>query len=92
MILTDFCFSSPKFPFAILIFKILLTLSFLKAIFRKYEVYIPNYLGFIDYLELIQVKLMTYANCNRYYHTKGTIYPAPPLGQDMTQGQFLSGV
>ena len=21
-----------------------------------------------------------------------TIYPAPPLGQDMTQGQFLSGV
>ena len=23
---------------------------------------------------------------------KGTIYPTPPLGQDMTQGQFLSGV
>ena len=22
----------------------------------------------------------------------GTIYPTPPLGQDMTQGQFLSGV
>ena len=21
-----------------------------------------------------------------------TIYPTPPLGQDMTQGQFLSGV
>ena len=29
------------------------------------------------------------------YDTKqsnGTIYPTPPLGQDMTQGQFLSGV
>ena len=25
---------------------------------------------------------------NIYYH----IYPTPPLGQDMTQGQFLSGV
>ena len=23
---------------------------------------------------------------------RGTIYPTPPLGQDMTQGQFLSGV
>ena len=23
---------------------------------------------------------------------QGTIYPTPPLGQDMTQGQFLSGV
>ena len=22
----------------------------------------------------------------------GPIYPTPPLGQDMTQGQFLSGV
>ncbi len=22
----------------------------------------------------------------------GDIYPTPPLGQDMTQGQFLSGV
>ena len=22
----------------------------------------------------------------------GTIYPTPPLGQDMTQGQFLSEV
>ena len=22
----------------------------------------------------------------------GTIYPTPPLGQDMTQGQFVSGV
>ena len=25
-------------------------------------------------------------------YTIGTIYPTPPLGQDMTQGQFLSGV
>ena len=24
--------------------------------------------------------------------TVDTIYPTPPLGQDMTQGQFLSGV
>ena len=24
--------------------------------------------------------------------SEGTIYPTPPLGQDMTQGQFLSGV
>ena len=24
--------------------------------------------------------------------TLGTIYPTPRLGQDMTQGQFLSGV
>ena len=23
---------------------------------------------------------------------EGTIYPTPPLRQDMTQGQFLSGV
>ena len=23
---------------------------------------------------------------------EGTIYPTPPLGQDMTQGQFLSGI
>ena len=25
-------------------------------------------------------------------HDDDTIYPTPPLGQDMTQGQFLSGV
>ena len=32
-------------------------------------------------------------NNNNYYKDKETtdpIYPTPPLGQDMTQGQFLS--
>ena len=31
---------------------------------------------------------------NLYYctHFDYHIYPTPPLGQDMTQGQFLSGV
>ena len=33
--------------------------------------------------EVNDFELMSY-----YYH----IYPTPPLGQDMTQGQFLSGV
>ncbi len=27
-----------------------------------------------------------------FYGRIGTIYPTPLLGQDMTQGQFLSGV
>ena len=31
---------------------------------------------------------MDYIKINRPY----PIYPTPPLGQDMTQGQFLSGV
>ena len=29
---------------------------------------------------------------NRFYVLEAPIYPTPPLGQDMTQGQFLSGV
>ncbi len=33
-------------------------------------------------------KRMCIENVSVYYH----IYPTPPLGQDMTQGQFLSGV
>ena len=37
-------------------------------------------------------KLM-YIRNNAYLHAyNNTIYPTPPLGQDMTQGQFLSGV
>ena len=27
-----------------------------------------------------------------HFNPNDTIYPTPPLGQDMTQGQFLSGV
>ena len=27
-----------------------------------------------------------------HYFNSYPIYPTPPLGQDMTQGQFLSGV
>ena len=34
-----------------------------------------------EYLKLAQILIIS-----------GTIYPTPPLGQDMTQGQFLSGV
>ena len=30
--------------------------------------------------------------CECDYICMGTIYPTPPLGLDMTQGQFLSGV
>ena len=33
------------------------------------------------------ISYLCYVNVNVYH-----IYPTPPLGQDMTQGQFLSGV
>ena len=52
-------------------------------IFSKIYLYICNYM----YI------------CNYIYETEKSIYiyiyiyiPTPPLGQDMTQGQFLSGV
>ena len=34
----------------------------------------------------------TRTNTDIRKHTQNHIYPTPPLGQDMTQGQFLSGV
>ena len=36
--------------------------------------------------------IIIFAAPPRAYSTEGYIYPTPPLGQDMTQGQFLSGV
>ena len=41
----------------------------------------PNSLGINPYLPSLLTSPLD-----------GTIYPTPPLGQDMTQGQFLSGV
>ena len=32
------------------------------------------------------------SNLRNILHLDMHIYPTPPLGQDMTQGQFLSGV
>ena len=40
---------------------------------------------FSDYVNEVKD---TWQGCEIVYH----IYPTPPLGQDMTQGQFLSGV
>ena len=41
-----------------------------------------------DTLEVNEKFLELYTTSSGYYH----IYPTPPLGQDMKQGQFLSGV
>ena len=39
-----------------------------------------------------RLKQCTMCQPTKYYDTIYHIYPTPPLGQDMTQGQFLSGV
>ena len=38
------------------------------------------------------VKAMEGASCDWWYYGSCYYLPTPPLGQDMTQGQFLSGV
>ena len=37
-------------------------------------------------------KLEIILNSVKHKYAVSSIYPTPPLGQDMTQGQFLSGV
>ena len=39
--------------------------------------------------KIVQMYICVYMCADAFL---GTIYPTPPLGQDMTQGQFLSGV
>ena len=43
---------------------------------------------------VLSTKLHEYYLCSNHMKNKHSnhIYPTPPLGQDMTQGQFLSGV
>ena len=38
------------------------------------------------------IKDKTFNRHNGLLNNDNPIYPTPPLGQDMTQGQFLSGV
>ena len=45
----------------------------------------------VGYLMLNLVGIYIYV-CVCVLLVSDTIYPTPPLGQDMTQGQFLSGV
>ena len=40
----------------------------------------------------IYIYICIYKNLFNSDKDVGTIYPTPPLGQDMTQGQILSGV
>ena len=40
------------------------------------------------FVKLIICPFLDHNQSSHYYH----IYPTPPLGQDMTQGQFLSEV
>ena len=48
----------------------------------------PTLLHLITYKEHYSLNCSDTNTANIYIH----IYPTPPLGQDMTQGQFLSGV
>ena len=43
-------------------------------------------------LHAIKHKTVNQTNENENNCCSNPIYPTPPLGQDMTQGQFLSGV
>ena len=43
-----------------------------------------------EFQSIMLSNIYTYWNNQGEYD--GHIYPTPPLGQDMTQGQFLSGV
>ena len=40
------------------------------------------------YLEMMKKWLNAFRKANGSKLNTGTIYPTPPLGQDMTQGQF----
>ena len=40
----------------------------------------------------LQVNEFELQSCYYVHFRTNPIYPTPPLGQDMTQGQFLSGV
>ena len=51
--------------------------------------------GDVEYTDSTFAEEHDFPNECLRYDTKqsdDTIYPTPPLGQDMTQGQFLSGV
>ena len=43
-------------------------------------------------MELVHLKDVPFGLSNNIYFGISYIYQPPPIGQDMTQGQFLSGV
>ena len=75
-------------------------LSLCKRIFEEsksiYDEALKNsgFQGRLEYLNAVNSDFNGRSNSSgtRALVKVGTIYPTPPLGQDMTQGQFLSGV
>ena len=59
----------------------------------KFEAIVTYYFDFLFlisvFISLLIICILCFGMCQT---TKDPIYPTPPLGQDMTQGHFLSGV